>query len=262
MAEKKTELNPAEAKQAETGQIGAGQTEPGQAETKQAETKQSGKPDGAVIVFSGGQDSTTCLFWAEKTYGIENILAVSFYYGQKHEKELEAAEKITSKYGFSHMNLSLDFLKSISVCALTEDEIEMDKEIPEGEDYPNTFVPGRNLFFLSVAGVIARNNGWHNVITGVSQSDFSGYPDCREEFIRSAEEAITLATDYKIQIHTPLMNKTKAETWKMAEDLDILEIIADETVTCYNGTQGSGCGECPACTLRRKGWEEYQSGQY
>ncbi|MBZ3935644.1 7-cyano-7-deazaguanine synthase QueC [Methanimicrococcus blatticola] len=218
--------------------------------------------DGAVVVFSGGQDSTTCLFWAEKIYGKENIIPVSFFYGQKHQKELEAAEKITKTYGFKGMNLSLDFLKSISACALTEEEIEVDKEIPEGEDYPNTFVPGRNLFFLSIAGVIARNNGWHNVITGVSESDFSGYPDCREEFIRSAEKTITLAMDYEIKIHTPLMHKTKAQTWKMAEELGVFDLVAEETVTCYNGIIGSGCGECPACALRQKGLEEYRNGIY
>lgn len=214
------------------------------------------------MIFSGGQDSTTCLFWAEKIYGKENIIPVSFFYGQKHQKELEAARKITKTYGFKGMNLSLDFLKSISACALTEEEIEIDKEIPEGEEYPNTFVPGRNLFFLSIAGVIARNNGLHNIITGVSESDFSGYPDCREEFIRSAEKTISLAMDYEIKIHTPLMHKTKAQTWKMAEELGILDLVAEETVTCYNGIPGSGCGACPACTLRQKGLEEYRNGNY
>ncbi|WNY22837.1 7-cyano-7-deazaguanine synthase [Methanimicrococcus hongohii] len=218
--------------------------------------------DGAVVIFSGGQDSTTCLFWAEKIYGKENVLPVSFDYGQKHKKELEAAENITKRYGFSQMILPLEFLKSIAVCALTEENIEVDKEIPKGEDYPNTFVPGRNLFFLSIAGVIARNNGRHNIITGVSESDFSGYPDCREEFIKSAEKTISLAMDYEIKIHTPLMHKTKAETWKMAEELGIIDLIAEETVTCYNGIAGSGCGECPACTLRQKGLEEYKNGKY
>lgn len=225
-------------------------------------TDKNSSGDGAVVIFSGGQDSTTCLFWAEKIYGKKNILPVSFYYGQKHQKELEAAEKITKNRGFSGMTLSLDFLKSIAVCALTEESIEIDKEIPEGEAYPNTFVPGRNLFFLSIAGVMARNNGWHNVITGVSESDFSGYPDCREEFIRSAEKTISSAMDYEIKIHTPLMHKTKAQTWKMAEELGILDLIAEETVTCYNGVPGSGCGACPACTLRQKGWEEYRNGIY
>lgn len=215
--------------------------------------------DGAVVIFSGGQDSTTCLFWAQKKYGKENILALSFFYGQKHKAELNAAEKITSEYGFSAMTLPLDFLKSIAMSALTSEEMTMDSEIPEGETYPNTFVPGRNLFFLSVAAVIARNNGWHNIITGVSQSDFSGYPDCRDEFIRSAEKTISLAMDYEIQIHTPLMNKTKAETWELADKLGIAALIAEETVTCYNGMKGTGCGECPACTLRRKGYEEFQT---
>ncbi|MDR2943912.1 MAG: 7-cyano-7-deazaguanine synthase QueC [Methanosarcinales archaeon] len=225
-------------------------------------TNQNRLDDGAVVIFSGGQDSTTCLFWAEKICGKENILPVSFYYGQKHQKELEAAEKITKTYGFKGMTLPLDFLKMISACALTEEKIEADKEIPKGEKYPNTFVPGRNLFFLSIAGVIARNNGKHNVITGVSESDFSGYPDCRDEFIQSAEKTISLALDYEIKIHAPLMHKTKAQTWKMAEELGILDLILEETVTCYNNIPGSGCGACPACALRRKGLEEYQNGKY
>ena len=222
----------------------------------------SDQKNGAVVVFSGGQDSTTCLFWAEKMYGKENVIPVSFFYGQRHAKELEAAEKICRQFGFQGTNLSLDFIKSISVSSLTEKEIPADIEIPEGENYPNTFVPGRNLFFLTVAGVIAKNNGCHNVITGVSEADFSGYPDCRENFIRSAEETITLAMDYEIKIHTPLMHKTKAQVWKTAEELGIIDIIYNETVTCYNGISGTGCGSCPACTLRRKGWEEYKAGKY
>lgn len=218
--------------------------------------------DGAVVIFSGGQDSTTCLFQAEKEYGKENILAVSFFYGQRHAGELEAAEKILRQFEFSGLNLPLDFLKTIAVCALTEENTPVDEKIPEDADYPNTFVPGRNLFFLSIAGVIARNNGYHNIITGVSESDFSGYPDCREDFIRAAEKAISLAMDYEIKIWTPLMHKTKAQTWKMAEELGILELVYSETVTCYNGIPGEGCGSCPSCALRRKGWEEYKAGKY
>ena len=226
------------------------------------QNNKNNQKDGAVVIFSGGQDSTVCLFWAEMMYGKENLIPVSFFYGQRHAKELEAAEKICRKFGFQGISLPLDFLKTISVSSLTENMDPIDAEIPKGADYPNTFVPGRNLFFLTAAGVIAKNNGYHNVIAGVSEVDFSGYPDCRENFIRSAEETITFAMDYKIKIHTPLMHKTKAQVWKTAEELGIIDLVYHETVTCYNGIFGEGCGDCPACALRRKGWEEYKAGKY
>jgi len=227
-----------------------------------AQDNETDQKDGAVVIFSGGQDSTTCLFLAEKVYGKENIIPVSFFYGQRHAKELEAAEKICREFGFHGISLPLDFLNTISVSSLTEKTGPIDTEIPEGENYPNTFVPGRNLFFLTIAGVIAKNNGYHHVITGVSEVDFSGYPDCRENFIRSAEETITFAMDYDIKIHTPLMHKTKAQIWKTAEELGIIDLVHHETVTCYNGILGEGCGDCLACALRRKGWEEYKDGKY
>ena len=127
---------------------------------------------------------------------------------------------------------------------------------------PNTFVPGRNLFFLSVAAVKARELGINHIVTGVSQTDFSGYPDCRDTFIKSLNVTLNLAMDAQFVIHTPLMWLDKAETWKMADELGIFDIVRNETVTCYNGIPGDGCGHCPSCRLRREGLEKYLKEKY
>ena len=132
----------------------------------------------------------------------------------------------------------------------------MDQEKP-ADSVPNTFVPGRNLFFLSIAAVYARERGINHLVTGVSQTDFSGYPDCRDAFIKSLNVTLNLAMDEQFVIHTPLMWIDKAETWALADELGVLELIRTETLTCYNGVQGDGCGHCPACTLRREGLEKY-----
>jgi 7-cyano-7-deazaguanine synthase len=141
-------------------------------------------------------------------------------------------------------------------CSLTDSSIKMDEEKPEGS-FPNTFVPGRNLFFLSIAAVYARSLGIRDIVTGVSQTDFSGYPDCRDSFIKSLNVSLNLAMDEQFVLHTPLMWKDKAETWEMADNLGVFDIVRNETLTCYNGVVGDGCGHCPACLLRRKGLEMY-----
>ena len=135
-------------------------------------------------------------------------------------------------------------------------ELKMDEEKPENS-YPNTFVPGRNLFFLSIAAVYAREHGINHIVTGVSQTDFSGYPDCRDAFIKSLNVTLNLAMDEQFVLHTPLMWIDKAETWALADELGVLDLIRRETLTCYNGIQGDGCGHCPACKLRREGLEKY-----
>lgn len=132
----------------------------------------------------------------------------------------------------------------------------MDETKPK-ETYPNTFVPGRNLFFLSIAAVYAREHGIYHLVTGVSQTDFSGYPDCRDTFIRSLNVTLNLAMDEQFVIHTPLMWIDKAETWALADELGVLDLVRHETLTCYNGIPGDGCGHCPACKLRREGLEKY-----
>jgi 7-cyano-7-deazaguanine synthase len=141
-------------------------------------------------------------------------------------------------------------------CSLTDSSIKMDEEKPEGS-FPNTFVPGRNLFFLSIAAVYARSLGIRDIVTGVSQTDFSGYPDCRDSFIKSLNVSLNLAMDEQFVLHTPLMWKDKAETWEMADNLGVFDIVRNETLTCYNGVVGDGCGHCPACLLRKKGLDIY-----
>ncbi|GAU76702.1 7-cyano-7-deazaguanine synthase QueC [Fusibacter sp. 3D3] len=210
----------------------------------------------AVVVFSGGQDSTTCLFWALKAY--DEVIAISFDYGQKHIFELTCAEKICKNNNVEFHVLDMSLLNQLAPNSLTRRDIEVCKEKPEGE-LPNSFVDGRNLIFLTFAAVFAKQRDIHHIITGVSQSDFSGYPDCRDVFIKSTHVTLNLAMDYPFVIHTPLMWLDKAQTWKMAYDLGVLETIKNETLTCYNGIIGEGCGACPSCELRNKGYREFEA---
>ena len=209
----------------------------------------------AVVVFSGGQDSTTCLFWAKKRF--KEVIAVSFDYGQKHSLELECAKDICKKYGVEHHILDLNLLNQLAPNSLTRVDIPVDKE-KEEDKLPNSFVDGRNLLFLSFVAVFAKQRGANAIITGVSQSDFSGYPDCRDVFIKSLNVTLNLAMDYEFEILTPLMWIDKAETWKMADDLGVLDVVKNETLTCYNGIKGNGCGECPSCILRKNGYLKFK----
>ncbi|ACO85843.1 7-cyano-7-deazaguanine synthase QueC [Clostridium botulinum] len=209
----------------------------------------------AIVVFSGGQDSTTCLFWAKKKY--KEVIAVSFDYNQKHKLELDCAKDICKKYNIEHHILDLNLLNQLAPNSLTRQDITVDKSAPK-EGVPNSFVDGRNLLFLSFVAVFAKQKGINTIITGVSQSDFSGYPDCRDVFIKSLNVTLNLAMDYEFEIITPLMWINKAETWKMAYDLGVLDIVKEETLTCYNGIKADGCGECPACKLRKKGYWEFE----
>ncbi|EJO5348607.1 7-cyano-7-deazaguanine synthase QueC [Clostridium botulinum] len=209
----------------------------------------------AIVVFSGGQDSTTCLFWAKKKY--KEVVAVSFDYNQKHKLELECAKDICEKYNIEHKILDLNLLNQLAPNSLTRQDITVDKSAPK-EGVPNSFVDGRNLLFLSFVAVFAKQRGINTIITGVSQSDFSGYPDCRDVFIKSLNVTLNLAMDYEFQILTPLMWINKAETWKMAYDLGVLDIVKEETLTCYNGIKADGCGECPSCKLRKNGYLEFE----
>lgn len=208
----------------------------------------------ALVVFSGGQDSSTCLFWALKHF--KEVHTVTFQYGQKHSKEIEMARALAAKAGVDFKLMDASLIGRLGANSLTDTSIEMDQEQPEG-GFPNTFVPGRNLFFLSIAAVYARELGIANLVTGVSQTDFSGYPDCRDSFIRSLNVTINLAMDEEFVIHTPLMWLDKAQTWALADELGVLDIIRNETLTCYNGIPGDGCGECPSCRLRREGLRKY-----
>ncbi len=207
-----------------------------------------------LVVFSGGQDSTTCLYWAKHRF--KEVYALSFLYGQKHKKEVEFAREIARKAKVHFDVLDVPLIGQLGHNSLTDISVTMDTEKPE-VGVPNTFVPGRNLFFLSIAAVYARELGIQHIVTGVSQTDFSGYPDCRDSFIKSLNVTLNLAMDEQFVLHTPLMWIDKAETWALADELGVLDIIRNETLTCYNGIPGDGCGHCPACKLRRDGLEKY-----
>lgn len=205
----------------------------------------------AIVLFSGGQDSTTCLFWAKKRF--DEVIAVSFSYGQKHSQEIEVAREIAKSAGVEFHVIDAHFIADLSVNALTDSSLDMD----ENNDCPNTFVPGRNLFFLNIAAVFAYERKIKHLVTGVSEADFSGYPDCRNDFIKSANQTLNLAMEQEFVIHTPLMELDKAGVWALSDELGVFSLIKNATLTCYNGIMGSGCGHCPACKLRNRGLEQY-----
>jgi 7-cyano-7-deazaguanine synthase len=210
--------------------------------------------DAALVLFSGGQDSTTCLFWALKNFS--SVRALCFTYGQRHSKEVEIARAIAQKASVPFQLLDASIISQLSSNSLTDTTVVMDSQKP-ADSYPNTFVPGRNLLFLTFAAVIARNHGIRNIVTGVSEADYSGYPDCRDTFVLSANTSINLAMDEHFTIHTPLMWRDKAAVWKLADELGVFDLVRNETLTCYNGIPSDGCGECPSCKLRRQGLETY-----
>jgi 7-cyano-7-deazaguanine synthase len=206
----------------------------------------------AVVVFSGGQDSTTCLFWAMERF--DEVEAVTFNYGQRHKLELECAANITKELSIKHHVLDMSLLNQLAPNALTRDEIAIEVN---AEGPPTTFVDGRNLLFLSFAAVLAKQIGAKHLVTGVCETDFSGYPDCRDVFIKSLNVTLNLSMDYPFVIDTPLMWLNKAETWQLADQLGAFEFVREKTLTCYNGIMADGCGECPACLLRKKGLDDY-----
>ncbi|KMT22023.1 7-cyano-7-deazaguanine synthase QueC [Clostridium cylindrosporum DSM 605] len=207
----------------------------------------------AVVVFSGGQDSTTCLFWALKEF--DEVIAVTFNYNQKHSLEIDCAKDIAKELGVEHHILDMELLNQLAPNALTRDDIKIEK----GEDgeLPSTFVEGRNMLFLTFAGVLAKVKGAKHIVTGVCETDFSGYPDCRDVFIKSLNVTLNLAMDYDFVVHTPLMWLDKAQTWEMADKFGKLDYVREKTLTCYNGIIGDGCKECPSCILRNNGLNKY-----
>ena len=206
----------------------------------------------ALVVFSGGQDSTTCLFWAKKHF--ESVELVTFAYGQRHDTEIEVAKQIADEQGVKHHLLDMSLLSQLTPNALTQHDLD----IEVGDDgIPNTFVPARNLLFLSFAGALAYQRNAKHIITGVCETDFSGYPDCRDSFIKSMNVTLNLSMDRDFVIHTPLMWLDKKATWALSDDLGVLDYIRYNTLTCYNGVIGDGCGECPACQLRANGLNAY-----
>lgn len=210
--------------------------------------------DKALVLLSGGQDSTTSLFWAIDRFGRDNVSAVSFDYGQRHKIELQCAARIAEYAGVPALCLPIDTFTALGGDALTDTDVDIDKDTPADGELPNTFVPGRNLVFLTFAAAYAYQNNIDNLVAGVAQTDYSGYPDCREETLRALQVALRAGMESEIVIHAPLMHMSKKETVQLASDLGELSAMA-LTHTCYYGRRPP-CGECSACGLRAKGFAE------
>ena len=206
----------------------------------------------ALVLLSGGQDSTTALYWALDRFGRESVASLSFDYGQRHRIELDCAARIAAKAGIEHRCLPIDTFSAIGGDALTDPAIELRAEAEGG--LPSTFVPGRNLIFLTYAAALAWRRGVGHLVAGVAQTDYSGYPDCREETIAALQDALRLGMESDVTIHTPLMHRSKKETVELAVELGALDSMAD-THTCYAGRRPP-CGACQACMLRAKGFAE------
>lgn len=210
--------------------------------------------DNALVVLSGGQDSTTCLYWAIDRFGRAHVSSITFDYGQKHRIELECARDVAAAAGVSNACLPIDTFAALGGDALTDASIAVSDEKDDETELPVTFVPGRNLIFLTFAAAYAYRHDARHLVTGVAQTDYSGYPDCREDTIAALQKAISLGMDREFTIHTPLMHRSKKETVELAVRLGGLEAMA-LTHTCYNGSRPP-CGECQACRLRAKGFAE------
>lgn len=210
----------------------------------------------AVVVLSGGQDSATCLALAARKHGAENVAAITFAYGQRHSIEVKFAKRLARRFRVAeHKVVSLDFYRHITSNALMSKTAPIERR--KGASCPTTVVEGRNAFFLLSAAVWAKSLGATELYTGVSEADYSGYPDCREAFIRAQQRMLRLALEWPVKIVTPFMHTSKADEWALADSLGILDVIENETVTCYNGVPGRGCGKCPACVLRNRGFDEF-----
>ena len=205
----------------------------------------------AVCLTSGGQDSTTCLFWTIQRF--QPVLALAFDYGQRHRVELQAAQTICDQAGVPLTVLPLTILRDLGGTALIGTQEPIHASSGRGS-LPNTFVPGRNLLFLTVAAAFAYQRDIHHLVIGACQTDYSGYPDCREETMQALERTITLGMDYPMQIHTPLMHLTKAQSVHLARAVGAFDALAFSH-TCYEG-MFPPCGQCPACQLRAHGFAE------
>lgn len=212
----------------------------------------------SLVLFSGGQDSTTCLYWAKSKF--DRIEAIGFKYGQKHDVELQQAAFIAELAGVPFE--IVDISGVLRGSALTEHEKDVSAQHELNPDLPASFVPGRNALFLTIAASIGMTKGISDLVGGMCQTDYSGYPDCRRVFVDSMQTSLSLALGEDIRIHTPLMYLTKAETWKLAADLDVVDIVREHSHTDYNGDRttwnewGYGKLDNPASILRAKGFEE------
>jgi len=213
----------------------------------------------ALILLSGGQDSAACLGWSIREWGATNLLAVTFDYGQRHKVEIEVARSIASRLHVQQSIFAFDLLKELGGSALMKSHGPLQGSI---DNLPVTFVPGRNILFLSIAATIAYQSSIANVVIGVSNIDYSGYPDCRPDFISAMADALARGLEANIVLHAPLQNRTKAEVFKLAEECGVLSEVLDSH-TCYAGVRdvvhpwGRGCGVCQACLLRAKGYHGF-----
>jgi 7-cyano-7-deazaguanine synthase len=214
----------------------------------------------AVVIFSGGQDSTTCLFWALEKY--DEVEAITFAYGQKHSVEIEQSKYICEKENVKQTIVDISFLNTLVESALTSNgDVNQINE----KGLPASFVPNRNQLFITLAHAYAQKIGAKYLVTGVCQTDYSGYPDCRQDFVNAISVASNMGSASDIVIETPLMYLNKAETFELAWDLDCLDDVIEHSHTCYNGDRehrfvwGYGCNECPACELRAKGYLEFST---
>lgn len=215
-----------------------------------------------VVSFSGGQDSTTVALWAKKEF--DKVVLLGFDYNQKHKIELEQAKLIAKKLDLPLHIIKIDFLQDIVQSALLSCSTqEVNDAHHNNKNLPASFVPNRNALFITIIHSFAQKIQAQNIALGVSEQDYSGYPDCRDYFIKNIELTLNLGSDSDIKIHTPLMKKTKAEEFKLAKELGALDLILEDTHTCYNGDRnirhswGYGCGECNACILRKNAYEEF-----
>ena len=206
---------------------------------------------GAICLTSGGQDSTTCLFWALQRF--TPVSALAFDYGQRHRLELQAAETICTLAGVPLVILPLEIFRHLGGTALLDPGQELRSDGGRG-GLPNTFVPGRNLMFLTVAAAFAYQQDVADLVIGTCQTDYSGYPDCREQTMQAMEQALSLGMDFPFRIHTPLMYLTKAQTVALAQDVGAFDAMA-YSHTCYAGVFPP-CTRCPACQLRARGFAE------
>jgi len=214
----------------------------------------------ALLIFSGGQDSTTCLGWALENYA--EVEAISFIYGQKHSIEIQQAKKICYKYHIKHHLIDISFFKDIVNSALTSKN-DVNEQHEDNKNLPASFVPNRNAMFITIAHALAQKIKADVLITGVCETDYSGYPDCRLVFVRSIERSLNSGADVSIKIKTPLMRLNKTQIWQLSKDVGIINDVIELSHTCYNGirdkkfTWGYGCDNCPACKLRKQGFIQF-----
>ncbi|WP_261640981.1 7-cyano-7-deazaguanine synthase QueC [Erwinia mallotivora] len=213
-----------------------------------------------VVLYSGGQDSTTCLMDSLQRY--DEVHCITFDYGQRHRQEIEVSCELAGHFSVSaHKVLNVNVLNDLAVSSLTRDNIPVPRDSSGVLTLPSTFVPGRNILFLTLASIYAYQVDAEAVITGVCETDFSGYPDCRNEFVEKLNQAIELGLAREVRFETPLMWLNKAEIWALSDYWGKMDFIRENTLTCYNGIRGEGCLECSACSLRKKGLEDYMTNR-